>query len=194
MELEQSPGDSEEDRLVARVAPAGPSPIFFPYESRGATIVLLCHEVVRRAEKFPGKLIPLCMGSPGGSFFPAIFFWELVKDMGIRLDITAYGRVYSSALIILCAGERRRASSTTRFLLHPVFLKLPPAVTRGDLQREDDFAEADEDQLAKIVGSVTGQPVARIIELMHQRTHLDAEGAKALGIIQEVRQIVARQP
>ncbi|MEK7554714.1 MAG: ATP-dependent Clp protease proteolytic subunit [Patescibacteria group bacterium] len=174
----------------ARAVTSEALPLCFYGEVTGASVMRLQYELMARLAKQPGARLPLFMASPGGSMIPAIAFWEFVTLQKIELDITTLAVGSSASMVILAAGIHRRASSTSRFLLHPTSLGLHGRSYLNDLKRDVRFGEIDEERYLKILAVTTGHSLEKIRELAHAHTYLTAQEAKELGLIHEVLEIM----
>jgi len=75
-------------------------------------------EIRKLYEEDPQEEITLLIGSGGGTIGPALTFYEWVKLKSIPLVTVAIGEVSSAAVIIFLAGQKRKATSHSFFLLH----------------------------------------------------------------------------
>jgi ATP-dependent protease ClpP protease subunit len=75
-------------------------------------------EIRKLYEENPQEEIALLIGSGGGAIGPALNFYEWVKLKNIPLVTIAIGEVSSAAVIVFLAGQKRKATSHSYFILH----------------------------------------------------------------------------
>lgn len=134
----------------------------------------------------PGKEISLYVNSPGGSSTALFAVYDSMRFL--KSDVATYclGQAASAAAVILAAGSRgkRFALPNSRILLHQ-----PHGGVEG--QSTDIAIHANEivrqrRRVEELLAEHTGQPVEKIREDTDRDFILDAEGAKAYGIVDEV--------
>ncbi|MDQ3932135.1 MAG: ATP-dependent Clp protease proteolytic subunit [Actinomycetota bacterium] len=147
---------------------------------------LVMAQLLHLESEDPEKDIHLYINSPGGSITALFAIYDTMEY--IRPDVTTIcmGQAASAAAVLLAAGTKgkRFALPHSRVLLHQ-----PHGGTEG--QAVDIEIQAREilrmrDLLNEILAEKTGQPVERIAKDTDRDFVLDAEEAKAYGILDEV--------
>ncbi len=147
---------------------------------------LVMAQLLHLESEDPEKDIHLYINSPGGSITALFAIYDTMEY--IRPDVTTIcmGQAASAAAVLLAAGTKgkRFALPHSRVLLHQ-----PHGGTEG--QAVDIEIQAREilrmrDLLNEILAEKTGQPVERIAKDTDRDFVLDAEEAKAYGLIDEV--------
>jgi ATP-dependent protease ClpP protease subunit len=68
----------------------------------------------------PQEEIILYISSGGGFMSAAMMFYEFIKARNVNLTTVGLGSVSSAALVLILSGKKRKATSRTRFLMHPI--------------------------------------------------------------------------
>lgn len=147
---------------------------------------LVMAQLLHLESEDPEKDIHLYINSPGGSITALFAIYDTMEY--IRPDVTTIcmGQAASAAAVLLAAGTKgkRFALPHSRVLLHQ-----PHGGTEG--QAVDIEIQAREilrmrDLLNEILAEKTGQPVERIAKDTDRDFVLDAQEAKAYGMLDEV--------
>lgn len=132
------------------------------------------------------RRIVLNLTSSGGSCDAAVAFYQLTKSNGVPLDVDVYHSADSAAVVVLCAGKRRRATASSTFILHSVMRSSQDFLREKDARHLVMVLKHDDEITADIIARTTGQPVEKIAKLMADGAHLTAQEAQELGLIHEI--------
>jgi ATP-dependent protease ClpP protease subunit len=151
-------------------------------------------EIRKLYKENPQEEITLLIGSGGGAIGPALNFYEWVKLKNIPLVTVAIGEVSSAAVFIFLAGQKRKATSHSFFLLHKGgsfkedirmrFLRiLSPSRYRDDADWWKIYKKFE----IEIVKKETKLPQEKIQKaLTKEHLILTPEEAKNFGLIDEI--------
>ena len=135
----------------------------------------------------PEKDIALYINSPGGVITAGMAIYDTIQF--VRPDVATYciGQAASIAALLLCAGThgKRYTLPNSRVLLHePAMSGLSGQATDIDIHaREILRMRANINQL---LAKHSGQPMERIQKDVNRDFIMDAEEAKAYGLVDEI--------
>ena len=134
----------------------------------------------------PDKDISLYINSPGGSVSAGLSIFDTMQFIKPDVSTICVGMAASMGAFLLAAGAKgkRYALPNSRVMIHQ-----PSGGAQG--QATDIEIHAREilktrEQLNKIYAERTGQPLAKIQADMERDFYLDAEEARAYGLIDQV--------
>ena len=134
----------------------------------------------------PDKEIAMYINSPGGASTGLFAIYDTMQYM--RPDVATYcvGQAASAAAVILAAGApgKRFALPNARVLMHQ-----PHGGMEGqsaDLEIHAREIVRQRHRVDELLAQHTGQPVERIAADTDRDFILDAEGARAYGVVDEV--------
>lgn len=133
-----------------------------------------------------GKPIHFYINSPGGHVYDALAIYDTMQFVKSPVHTYGIGMQASAAAFLLSSGEKGK-----RYLLphSTVMIHQPSSGTRGKVtDQEIDLKESlrVKKLLEKIMAGNTGQKLERIHEDMERDKWLDADEAKAYGIVDKV--------
>ncbi|MDY0324302.1 MAG: ATP-dependent Clp endopeptidase proteolytic subunit ClpP [Candidatus Carbobacillus sp.] len=134
----------------------------------------------------PNKDIYLYINSPGGSVTAGLAIYDTMQFIKSPVSTICIGMAASMGAFLLAAGEKgkRYALPNSEVMIHQ-----PLGGARGqatDIKIHADWILKTRDRLNRILSERTGQPLARIEQDTDRDFFMDAEEAKAYGIIDEV--------
>lgn len=161
--------------------------LYFIGDVNEENVKKLFEQVLEIHKVGPREEIVLYITSHGGNPQLAFAFYDLVRVKGINLTTIVLGSADSSALIILLAGQTRKASVNSLFLLH-------------NISREWEKISFDEDEIAATSADITkvqrlvdellairtGHKLADVQERRRSRVSLTAVEAFEWGLIKEI--------
>ena len=134
----------------------------------------------------PDKDINLYINSPGGSVTAGLAIYDTMRFLKPDVSTMVIGQAASMGAFLLAAGQKgkRYGLPNSRVMIHQ-----PSGGAQG--QATDIEIHAREilktrEQLNKIYAERTGQPLEKIQSDMERDFFLDAEEAKAYGLIDQV--------
>ncbi|MBE3595867.1 MAG: ATP-dependent Clp endopeptidase proteolytic subunit ClpP [Hydrogenibacillus sp.] len=134
----------------------------------------------------PNKDIYLYINSPGGSVTAGLAIYDTMQFIKAPVSTICIGMAASMGAFLLAAGEKgkRYALPNSEVMIHQ-----PLGGARGqaiDIKIHADWIIKTRDRLNRILAERTGQPLERIERDTDRDFFMDAEEAKAYGIIDEV--------
>lgn len=135
------------------------------------------------------KKLHLLLSTPGGSVHDGISVYNFLKGLPIETNTYNFGSVDSIGVVIFCAGTNRFSVPHARFLLHPVSLQVPAGAVLDEpsIGEKLKMLKADEKNIASVIAYTVGKKAEEIFKLIHNRTTLDPEEAKAEGVVTEIK-------
>ena len=134
----------------------------------------------------PNQEIKLYINSPGGEVDAGLAIYDTMQYVRAPVSTICVGLAASMAAVILAAGEpgRRYALPHSRVMIHQ-----PWGGARG--QAADIAIEAEQilkmrENLNKILSQHTGQPLEKVARDTDRNFWMDAQTAKAYGIVDQV--------
>ena len=147
---------------------------------------LICGQMLFLESENPDKDISLYINSPGGEITGLMAIYDTMTF--IKNDITTfcYGQAASAAAVLLAAGTpgKRFALPHSRILIHQPYSGAGGQASDIEIQAKELMRiQAD---LEEILAKHTGQTVERIHKDTDRDYIMEAEEARAYGIIDEV--------
>ncbi len=155
-----------------------------PILERTASVVimrLLYLESVKKDQE-----ISLYINSPGGLVDQTLAIFDTIRFLNCAVSTYCIGQAASGAAIVLMAGAKGK-----RFILPhaKVMLHQPYGGITGqaeDIRIQAEEVLRDKRLLNEIVAECTGQGYERVCEYTERDRYLNADEAKAFGIVDEV--------
>ncbi|MFN3334464.1 MAG: head maturation protease, ClpP-related [Caldilinea sp.] len=142
--------------------------------------------VANRLESLPETVstIRVRINSGGGSVFAGIAIYNLLSQDRRQIITHIDGAAASIASVIACAGEITAIAENAMYMVHN-----PHMCTCGEaaqLQKDSEFLQQIEEQIAGIYVAKTGKTLAEIKELMSAETWMKAQDAVDAGFADEI--------
>ena len=134
----------------------------------------------------PKKDIYLYINSPGGVVTAGMAIHDTMQYIRPRVGTVCVGQAASMGRLLLAAGERgmRMPTTNARIMLHQ-----PSGGAQGmasDIEIQAKEILRIRASMNELYAKYTGKPVAEIEKAMDRDTFLEADEAKAFGIVDEV--------
>ncbi len=134
----------------------------------------------------PKKDIWMYINSPGGVVTAGMAIHDTMQYIRPRVGTVCIGQAASMGSFLLAAGEPglRVALTNARIMIHQ-----PSGGAQGmasDIQIQAKEIQRIKDRMNSLYVKYTGQPLERIESAMDRDTFLEAEEAKAFGLVDEV--------
>ncbi len=160
--------------------------IFLGSDVNEASANIVVAQLLFLQSEDPKKDIYFYINSPGGSVYDALAIYDTMKYVSNDIQTVGIGVQASAAAFLLSSGTKGK-----RFLLphSTVMIHQPSSGTRGKVtDQEIDLKESlrIKELLEQIMAKNTGQKPSKIHEDMERDKWLDAEQAKAYGIVDAV--------
>jgi ATP-dependent Clp protease, protease subunit len=139
----------------------------------------------------PKKEIAMYINSPGGIVTAGMAIYDTMQYIRSGVQTMCTGQAASAASLLLCAGKKdqRFCLPNSRILVHQ------PSASyygqAGDIARHAQEILKLKRRLNEIYAKHTGQPLEAIEKALDRDTYMNAEEAKAFGLID---QVLARRP
>ena len=142
---------------------------------------LLCLE-----SENPDKDIHLYINSPGGSVTAGMSIYDTMQFIKPDVSTMVIGQACSMGAFLLAAGAegKRYSVPNSRVMIHQ-----PSGGAQGqatDILIHAQNIQDTKDRLNRILAEHTGQPLDKVIADTERDNFMDAEAAKASGIVDEV--------
>jgi ATP-dependent Clp protease, protease subunit len=185
--------DQEKSRLPDMPLTAGPvqNALF-----KGRTVLVFGEIDMRLAERVSAQLLALAsendkdirvfVNSPGGHVESGDTIHDMIRFCGPKVKVVGTGWVASAGAHIFLGAqkENRFCMPNTRFLLHQ-----PMGGVRGqasDIQIEAEEIVKMRKRVNEMIARETGQPYEKIVKDTERNFWMNAEEAKAYGIVSKI--------
>ena len=135
----------------------------------------------------PEKVIALYINSPGGSITAGMAVYDTIQFVRPQVATYCIGQAASMGALLLAAGApgKRYALPNSRILLHePSISGLSGQATDIDIHAREILRLRA--VINKLLAKHTSQPIERISKDVNRDFIMDAEEAKAYGIVDEI--------
>ena len=134
----------------------------------------------------PDKDIHLYINSPGGSVTAGLSIYDTMQFIKPDVSTMVIGQACSMGAFLLAAGAegKRYSVPNSRVMIHQ-----PSGGAQGqatDILIHAQNIQDTKDRLNRILAEHTGQPLDKVIADTERDNFMDAEAAKAYGIVDEV--------
>ena len=147
---------------------------------------LVCAQLLFLESENPNKEISLYINSPGGYVTAGLAIYDTMQFIRPKVATLCIGQAASMGSLLLCAGEpgMRFSLPNARIMVHQ-----PSGGFRG--QAADIMLHAQEilklkRRLNQIYVQHTGRDLAAVEEALERDNFMDAEAAKAFGLVDDV--------
>ncbi len=132
--------------------------------------------------------ITIIMNSPGGSVSDGFLIYDMIKFVTPRVRILCSGLAASIATIILMAPEKRDrlALPNTRFMIHQPLIPMSVYGPASDLEITANEILKTREKINRVLAEGTGQSVEKVSKDTQRDYWLDADEAKAYGLVDRV--------
>ncbi|HEY3280918.1 MAG TPA: ATP-dependent Clp endopeptidase proteolytic subunit ClpP [Armatimonadota bacterium] len=140
----------------------------------------------------PTKDIELYINSPGGSVTAGMAMYDAIKIVKPDVATICVGLAASMGAVLLSCGTKgkRYALPFSEILIHQIMGGVQGQATEIDIHARRILKMRD--RLNELLAENTGQPLSRIAQDTERDYFMDAEEAKAYGIVDEVLQRESR--
>ena len=147
---------------------------------------LICAQMLFLEAENVDKEISLYINSPGGDITALFAIYDTMKYIKPSISTFCYGQAASAAAVLLAAGTtgKRYALPHARILLHQPWGSGAGQAADIEIQAKEILRMRD--LLNEILAMHTGQPVEKIHKDTDRDFVMEAEEARAYGIIDEV--------
>jgi ATP-dependent Clp protease protease subunit len=155
-----------------------------PIDDTSANLIMA--QLIHLESEDPDKDIQLYVNSPGGSVTALLGIYDTMQYVRPDVSTICLGWAASAAAVILAAGAtgKRYALPHSTILLHQPHGGAQGQSADIDIQAREILRQRQ--LVNELVARHTGQPVARIARDTDRDFILDAEGALAYGLVDEI--------
>jgi ATP-dependent Clp protease, protease subunit len=136
--------------------------------------------------------IRVVLDSEGGEEQPGYHIYDVITMCRNRVEIEGYGSVMSIAAVIFQAGEVRRLSPNTLFMIHNGVIA-EKIKLQDEVLAQAELIKQHNKRYYKILADASGQTQERIQELCKAETYLLAHEALRFGFADEIIQPLKRR-
>ena len=160
--------------------------VFLGTQVDDASANLIMAQLIHLESEDPDKDINLYINSPGGSVTALLGIYDTMQYVRPQVSTTCLGWAASAAAVILAAGAtgKRFALPHSTILLHQPHGGAQGQSADIDIQAREILRQRD--LVNRLLARHTGQPVERIARDTDRDFILDAEQARAAGLVDEV--------
>jgi ATP-dependent Clp protease protease subunit len=147
---------------------------------------LMCAQLLHLESENPDRDINIYINSPGGDITGLFAIYDTMQYIKNDISTMCFGQAASAAAVLLAAGTpgKRLALPHARVLLHQPYGQAMGQATDIELVAKE--IDRMRNLLEQILADHTGQDVAKLNVDMDRDFVLNAEEAKAYGILDEV--------
>lgn len=134
----------------------------------------------------PEREIQMYINSPGGAIYPGLAIYDTMQQIQAPVSTFAVGWTASMGTVLLAAGEpgRRYALPHSTIHMHPAGGGAQGYAPDVEIQYKE--LKRMQDLLHGILSRHTGQTVEQIAEDFERDRFMDAHGAKAYGLVDDI--------
>jgi|SRR4051794_8525826 ATP-dependent Clp protease protease subunit len=147
---------------------------------------LICAQLIHLESENPDKDINIYINSPGGDITALFAIYDTLQFVKNDIATICIGQAASAAAVLLAAGTpgKRLALPHARVLLHQPYGGAMGQVADLEIAAKEILRMRD--LLEQMLSHHTGQPIARIHKDTDRDFVMEADEAKAYGIIDDV--------
>ena len=135
--------------------------------------------------------VTLMISSVGGDLAAALSTYNFLRSLGIRLTTYNVGNVYSAAVMLYLAGERRVVEPTGQFLIHePSTGGTIGSLTEAQLGDRVESLRLDTGRFEDLLLARTRIAKGTLETIMAKTTFVDPHKAIDMGIATEIAHLV----
>lgn len=160
--------------------------IFLGEEVNDTTAGLIVAQLLFLEAEDPGKDIHFYINSPGGSVTAGMAIYDTMNFVKCDVSTTCIGMAASMGAFLLAGGAKgkRFALPNAEIMIHQ-----PSGGARGqatDIKIVSDHIIKTKKKLNEILAANTGQPLSTVEVDTERDNYMDAEEAKAYGLIDSI--------
>jgi len=147
---------------------------------------LICAQLLFLESENPTKDIAFYINSPGGVVSAGLAMYDTMQYIRAPVSTVCIGQAASMGSLLLCAGAKgkRYALPNSRIMVHQPSGGAQGQATDIEIQAREILKTRQ--RLNEIYVKHTGQPIEEIEKAMDRDKFLEADEAKAFGLIDEV--------
>ena len=152
------------------------------------SIGALMRAVQDRLRKGVERFIIL-ISSPGGQVAAGLSAYNFLRGIPAEVETHNYGSVDSVAIVLFCAGIRRKCVPNARFFLHGVGFDVPQGARFETKQLEEKMKglRIDVENLARVIAENCNRDARDIERDMLEVKELNPTQARDYGLVHEIQ-------
>lgn len=138
----------------------------------------------------PEKPIEIILSTFGGSVFEALGLYDIIRASKCHVTTIGVGKIMSAGVLLISAGDERKAYPNTQFMIHEMSYELPyekHAIIKSDVQ----YSEQVNNTFLQCIADRTNWSFKELKRLTHSRPdkYFTAEDALKYGLIDKIIEI-----
>jgi ATP-dependent Clp protease, protease subunit len=130
------------------------------------------------------KVVNVRINSPGGNVYDGMAIYSLLNQAKQKIVEKVDGLAASAASVIAMAGDDIEMAAGSQMMIHRAMMGVMGY--SDDLRKEADLLDKTSSQIAEVYANRTGQPVAKVLDMMQAETWMTPEEACQLGFANSV--------
>ena len=162
---------------------------FYANVSEASINDLIKFITIKLASQDPEKPIDeivLQISSSGGSSDHGLLAYNFLKQISIPKTTIGMGNVDSAAVMMFCAGNKRLAAPSCRFVLHEAIATLGGQFNPTKLSEMARLIQRITDDYSEVISKVTGKKKKVVSKEVHGGAVLSSDDAKKFGLVTEI--------
>ncbi|MBI2013815.1 MAG: ATP-dependent Clp protease proteolytic subunit [Candidatus Colwellbacteria bacterium] len=162
---------------------------FYANVSEGSVNDLIKFITIKLAQQNPEKPINeiiLQISSSGGSSDHGLLAYNFLRQINISKTTIGMGNVDSAAVMMFCAGQRRIAAPSCRFVLHEAIATLNGQFNPTKLSEMAKLIQRITDDYSEVISKVTGKKKSIVNKEVHGGAVLSSEEAEKFGLVTDI--------
>lgn len=162
---------------------------FYANVSEGSINDLIKFITIKLAQQNPEKPIDeiiLQISSSGGSSDHGLLAYNFLRQINIPKTTIGMGNVDSAAVMMFCAGQKRIAAPSCRFVLHEAIATLNGQFNPTKLSEMAKLIQRITDDYSEVITKITGKKKSIVNKEVHGGAVLSSEEAKKFGLVTDI--------
>lgn len=162
---------------------------FYANVSEGSINDLIKFITIKLAQQNPEKPIDeiiLQISSSGGSSDHGLLAYNFLRQINIPKTTIGMGNVDSAAVMMFCAGQKRIAAPSCRFVLHEAIATLNGQFNPTKLSEMAKLIQRITDDYSEVITKITGKKKNIVNKEVHSGAVLSSEEAKKFGLVTDI--------
>jgi len=149
-------------------------------------IMWTTQQLAQQNQDNPYDELIIQISSSGGSSDHGLLAYNFLKQIGIKKTTIGMGNVDSAAVMLFCAGDKRIAMPSCRFVLHEARATINGEFNGTKLKEISKLIDRITDDYSDVVVKITGKDKSSISEDIKNGAVLSSEEAKKLALVSEI--------
>lgn len=162
---------------------------FYANVSENSVNDLIKFVTIKLAQQNPEKPIDeiiLQISSSGGSSDHGLLAYNFLKQISIPKTTIGMGNVDSAAVMMFCAGEKRIAAPSCRFVLHEAIATLGGQFNPTKLSEMAKLIQRITDDYSEVISKVVNKKKLIVDKEVKKGAVLSSSEAKKFGLVTEI--------